>query len=314
MDLADLHTFLLVARHGSFSGAARHLSVPTSTVTRRITRLEDALGSTLIHRTARGIALSRAGAHLRLRCEPAVREIEDATRTLIDLDAEPAGVLRLTAPADLGSTALITELLAGFRRRWPKVVLDIDLTERVVDLIAEGVDVALRPRRPGAQWTGEGLISRTLAPMRAGLYAAPACLAEHIPPETPEELTHHPWIAHRAWSRTDFVLTNEDSGARVTVAPEPAVLTNHIGQVLAFLLSGAGIGAIPEVTALRHVEQGTLTRVLRDWTIVGGQLVLLWPESRHPAPRVRAFIDFATEYFARDDGPLARPPPNAAAR
>jgi DNA-binding transcriptional LysR family regulator len=301
MDLTDLHTFLLVARHGSFSAAAKDLAVPTSTVTRRITRLEDALGSTLIHRTARGGTLTRAGQHLQARCEPAVREIEDAERSLIDLDAEPAGVLRLTAPADLGSTALITNLLAGFRMRWPKVVLEIDLTERMVDLITEGIDVALRPRRPGAQWSGEGLVARTLATLQGSLYASPAYLAEHGAPTTPQALARHRWIAHRAWSRKELVLTNERTGARAPVALEPAVLTNHLGQMLDFLLSGAGIGAVPEVTALRHAEQGSLIRVLPGWSIVGGQLTLLWPQNRHPSPRVRAFIDFATEYFKRDE-------------
>lgn len=307
MDFTDLHTFLLVARHGSFTSAARSLEVPASTVTRRVTRLEDALGSTLIHRTARGITLTRAGEHLRVRCEPAVREIEDAERSLVDLDAEPAGVLRLTAPADLGSTALITGLLAAFRLRWPKIVLEIDLTERMVDLIAEGVDVALRPRRPGAPWSGDGLVARTLSRMQAGLYASPAYLAEHGAPATPQALAQHRWIAHRAWSRQELVLTNERTGVRAPVAPEPAVLTNHLGQVLAFLVSGAGIGAVPEVTALRHAEQGELKRVLPSWSIIGGQLTLLWPERRHPAPRVRAFIDFATEYLKQD----AKPGPGA---
>jgi DNA-binding transcriptional LysR family regulator len=317
MDFTDLHTFLLVARHGSFSAAAKSLAVPTSTVTRRLTRLEDALGSTLIHRTARGTTLTRQGEHLRARCEPAVRELEEAERSLFDLDAEPAGVLRLTAPADLGSTGLVIDLLAGFRARWPKIVLEIDLTERMVDLIAEGVDVALRPRRPGAQWSGEGLIVRTLAPMQGCLYASPAYLDEHGAPRTPRALGRHPWIAHRAWTRQQLVLTNVRTGAREPIAPAPAVLTNHLGQVLAFVLAGGGIGAVPEVTALRLVEQGALSRVLPGWSIVGGQLTLLWPESRHPSPRLRAFIDYTTEYFERhaELGPRgARRPPQRDAR
>lgn len=299
MRLDELQTFVIVAERGTLTAAARELGVPKSTVSRRVARLEDELGVALVRRSARSLSLTEFGEHLRMRSAPALRELAEAERSLQDLDATPRGLLRLTAPADLGTTSALTRMFLSFREKWPGVNLDIDLTDRVVDLVGEGFDIALRPSGPRANWSGEGLKMRSLGKLRAGIFASPTYLQRHGAMAAPEDLLSLDWIAHRVWFRQGHLeLTHTRSGEVRRVQPVPAVTTNHIGQVLQMVLADGGVGAVPQFTARRSEREGELVQVLPDWQLQGGTLSAVWPATRHLSPRVRAFIDFAAAHLA----------------
>ncbi len=298
MNLVDLETFVWVAELGSLTAAAKQLAVPKSTVSRRVARLENELQTALVHRTARAIVLTERGEQLATRSAPAFRELRHVEHTLFEHGDEPRGLLRITAPSDLGSSRFVNELLLGFRSRWPEVRLDIQLTERVVDLVHEGIDVALRPMGAHRSWRGDGLMTRSLGSMTAAVYGSPTYLDQNGSPVHPAELVEHHWITHHAWaSRGSQPLTHRGSGEVFQLNPESAINTNHIDQVAALIAGGAGLGLLPSFLANALVQQGAIRPVLTDWDWPGGKLTAVWPASRHTSPRVRAFIDFVVTYM-----------------
>lgn len=181
MNLVDLDTFVRVAETGSMTAAAGQLGVPKSTVSRRVGRLEDALGLELLVRGARKVALTDHGRALADRSRDALRDIADVERSLTETATEPSGTLRVTAPIDIGRSRAGTDLFASFRARYPSVSLHVELTNRVVDLHEEGFDAALRPRALLSD--SESLLGRRI--LRApggGLYATSRYLAAHGTP------------------------------------------------------------------------------------------------------------------------------------
>lgn len=301
MNLVDLETFVKVAEHGTLTGAADELGVPKSTVSRRVSRLEDELGVALVRRKARSIAITDRGRHLQQRTAAALREIGEAERSLHELDDTPRGLLRITAPSDMGTTKVFTEFFAAFRRRWPEVFLELDLTDRVVDLIGEGYDVALRPTGPrndaGAAPT-EGLMSRSLGHLQAGLFAAPDYLERAGTPAQPEDLATHEWVTHRVWGRHGTLqLTCPASGEVREVPLNTVIGTNHVGHVLQLVAEGAGVGAAPYFLARPWEADGSVVELFPGWQLPGGRLNAIWPATRHLSPRLRAFLDFAVEHL-----------------
>ena len=292
MNLTDLHSFVQVAEQGSLTSAAARLGVPTSTISRRLTRLEEALGVALLHRSSRAVRLTEEGHQLHRRCAPALREIDEAKRAIQACDDQPMGELRITAPADLGTTQVMTDLFATFRTRHPTVSLDLVLTNRLVDVVNDGFDVAIRAASPNFTWSGEGLKSRSLRTMKAGLYAAPAYLEQRGRPTAPEQLAAHDLLAHASFSaKRSMVLTHHHTGAQAELSSMSILTTNHIEQLIRFVLAGMGIGPIPDLLAEPWVESGALELLLEDWEIPGSKLLAVWPSTRHLAPRVRRFLD-----------------------
>lgn len=296
MNLVDLDTFVRVADHGSLTGAARELGVPKSTVSRRVARLEDELGLALVHRTGRSISLTDRGEQLHIRSAPALRELAETERAILDLEKGPSGLLRITAPADLGTARAMVDLFVGYRRRYPAVRLEIYLSDRIVDLIGEGFDLALRPSGPRATWSGEGLMQRSLGYLEAGIFAAPSYLGERTPPSCPADLAHFDWVAHHAWVRSrELPLVHRETRAQAKLPVDPVVLTNHIDQVLGIISAGGGVAAVPKFLARPLVERGDLVALLEEWELPGGTLAAVWPTTRHLSPRIRSFLDYAVE-------------------
>lgn len=290
MSLASIETFVRVAETGSLSATARALGVPTSTVSRRITRLEEELGETLLLRTARALRLTDAGAAVYQRCAGPLREIEEVARAVRDHDAEPAGELRLTAPPDIGNSEMFVRLLQGYRERWPRVLVSVELTERVVDLVGERFDVALRAHlAPLPDRTS--LVARRIATMEGGLFASPAWVAAHGVVEHPSALAALPLVAHeRAGGRRWTLRRGEEE---LTVPVHPQVRANDLHFVRRMLVLGAGVGLLPVLLAGPE-----LVRVLPEWATPAGTLSLVWPAGRALAPRVRRFIDHVAEVAA----------------
>lgn len=296
MNLNDLQTFVRVAETGSFTKVADELGVPKSTISRRVVRLEEGLGLELLHRGARGLHVTEHGAILRDRCAAALREIADVQRAVVDAGDTPRGMLRITAPKDLGTTLLFARLLTEFRVRFPEITLIVDLGTRRVDLVEEGFDVAVRVHSERLPDTS-GLMMRQLGSVVGGLFASPEYLQRKGKPRRPTDLSRHDCVcAAGPRGEARWRLQKGNGGEPFDFEPPATLLANDYGLVLAALQAGAGIGLLPTFFAQGSVERGDLVQVLPGLRTAEGAVSLVWPATRHLAPRVRAFIDFMTEH------------------
>jgi DNA-binding transcriptional LysR family regulator len=287
MSMDDLATFVRAVDAGSVSGAARALGVPKSTVSRRLQRLEAEVGQPLLHRTPRAFRLTDAGRELYDRVAPACRDLVEATRAMMEGVAAPAGVLRVTAPTDFGTTPTFVQMLCGFRARYPDVHLEVLLTERLVDLVAEGVDFAFRAHAAPLD-DRSTLTMRKLVTLRGGLYATPGYLASRGRPLHPRDLEHHEVFAPAMGGPMALRSPDPDGPS---FALRSSIRNQSFAFVRAAVECGAGLGVLPTPDGALLSAQGRVERVLDDWVLPSGTLSLLWPSNRQMAPRARAFVD-----------------------
>jgi DNA-binding transcriptional LysR family regulator len=279
MDLDLLTLFVAVAESSSFSAAAKKLGLPKSSVSRGVAALEAELGTQLLHRTTRHVSLSTAGTALYDRIAPLLVQIREAIGSIPEREHQPSGELRITAPNDAGA-AILAELVARFVARYPAVTVDARLTNRRVDLVAEGFDLALRAVTK--RLADSSLVARKLGSTEHHLFASPTYLARRGAPRTLEELRDHDWVAFRGMT------TAFEPGARRAVADD-------FMFVMEAVRAGAGIGLFPAFLAQPHLSTGQLVRVLPRFAQPGGQFVLLYPRARHVPRKVTAFRDFLLE-------------------
>ena len=296
MGLVEVGTFVEAASRGSVSAAARALELPKSTVSRRIKRLEDELGRPLLHRDSRRFRLTDAGEQLYRRSASAVRDLEAAERAVREASTEPAGELRITAPRDLGASPPLVKLFVGFRREHPQVRLTVDLSDRLVDIVAEGFDFAIRlhgdplPERAGIK-------VRRLASLDGGLYASGDYLDRTGRLAHPDDLVNHECLGTvSAAGQARWELKWRGEGPPVALELEPGVCSNSMTFVQGAVMAGAGVGILPNFIGAELVG---VERVLPGWELPSGTLSLLWPASRHQSPRIRAYVDSLATGFGR---------------
>ena len=290
MDLEALARFAAVAEAGGFSLAAQRLGVPKSTLSRAVRQLEDALGVRLLQRTTRSVALSSAGRALFDKASPLLAQLKDAVLDLPELEEAPSGHLVVTAPVDIAS-ALLADLVARFVVRTPHVTVEVRSSNQVLDLVTEGIDVALRISMGPAR--DSSLVTRRLAPVTIQLYAAPTYLARRGTPRTITDAEVHTWVGYAGMRQVR--LTAEGETHRLTL--KPRVLGDDMAFVASAVRGGAGIGALPTFLAAPHVESGALVRVLPRLAVPGGTLAIV-TASRAGVPRkVAAFRDFVVEHL-----------------
>lgn len=312
MNLTDLDTFIRVAETGSLSRAATELGVPKSTVSRRVTRLEDDLGVELLHRTPRSVAITEHGKRLQTRCAPALREIGEAERSLADEETKPRGRLRISAPYDMGNTRYFAELLHSFRAEYPEVNVEIVLANRTVDLVEEGFDLTLRLHTGQLNAPGN-LRTRLVARLSVGVYASPKYVEVHGRPLKPKDVEDHLVVTH-AMAPKHLVPPVADTPLEACPSVEPAFVANDFSLILSLVLAGGCMGLLPTFLARPHLEAGELERLLPGENPPQGAMSLLWPASRHTAPRVRAFIDHVTQSTAAGQFIREVSPPEARSR
>lgn len=291
IDLNHLELLVAVADLRGFSAAADKLGLPKSTVSRGVAGLEAAMGVQLLHRTSRRVAPTPAGAELVQRVRPLLGALRQALGGLPEREEEPSGVLRVTATADLAA-ALLAEIVARFVERYPAVQVELHLGTAVVDLVAAGIDVALRissrPLRDGA------LVARKLGPIALQLFAAPGYLAARGTPRAPQELAGHAWVTFRGMPR----LRLSGPGESVVLAARGRVSSDDMGFIREATRQGAGIGLLPTFLVEADVVAGRLVRVLPRWSVPRGALWLAWPQARRVPLKVAAFRDFVLAALA----------------
>jgi DNA-binding transcriptional LysR family regulator len=290
--LDDLAVFVEVAEAGSLTEAARRLGVPKSTVSRAVARLETALGIALLRRSSRGHGLSDSGRRLARAAAMHVASLHDAGLAIERPAREPHGRLRITAPVDLGQ-ALLGPLLPQFTARHPSVHIEVELTSRFVDLIAEGFDLALRV--PANKLPPSALVARRLGGVELNLYAAPSYLARHGSPRQPEDLREkdtvllHPRDGCSRWTL---------AGSRGTIAVDVRgqLGSNDFTLIRELIASGAGVGMLPSILAVADLRSGRLVRVLPEYTLRGSVVYLVYPASRPMPVKIAVFRDFLLEH------------------
>lgn len=285
-----LPVFVEVVRQGSFSGAARHLGLPKSSVSRRIAHLEHALGVELLTRTTRQLRLTEAGTDLYERVAPALDRLDEAARSMEERQKTPRGQLRVTAPVDL-SNEFLAEVVASFIEKYPDVGVEMIVTNRVVDLVAEGIDVAIRAGRLGDSAT---LVARRLSTSDVGLFASREYLARRGTPSSVAELAQHECVLFRARNGvTRWELSGPAGGESVDVRGR--VSADDFTFVQAAVRAGIGIGPVPVSLA----PTGGLVRVLPEHAYGVGATYLVYPRARHLPAALSAFRDHVVEVFRR---------------
>lgn len=288
----------MVAETEKISAAAKQLGVPKSTVSRRVRRLEDALGHELLRRGPRKVALTEHDRVLHARTRPALRDLDVAVEMLADAQSDPVGTLRVTTTSSFGQSWAFLACVTSFGIAHPRVTTELELTNRIVDLVEENVDVALR-LHGGTLPGNASLMSRRLARFTRAMYASPDYLAANGTPHILDDLVTHRIAAHGIVDVRGIRWHHH--GAMVDEPyhlPSPRWMVSDASALERLAVSGAGLAILPQMTGDALVASGSLLRVLPDHEQREGIASLVWPASRHLAPRVRAFIDHAVAHFA----------------
>lgn len=285
-DLNDLYYFAKVVDAGGFAAAGRALGIPKSRLSRRVLELETRLGVRLLARSTRKITLTDIGERYYRQCQAVLAAAEMAEETALQWTAEPRGRVRLSCPV-LMSDAVVGPLLPAFLVAHPRVQLELVVTNRRVDLIEEGVDLAVRVRSRGDE--DPSLVARWLRPMPSFLVAAPPLIVG-AGIEAPEDLARMPLLGAIASDRKVHLKLTRGTEVK-HVALEPRLGTEDFGLRKRAALAGLGITILPHGTCVAELETGALVRVLPEWSLPEAHLVLAYPHRRGLLPAVRALID-----------------------
>jgi DNA-binding transcriptional LysR family regulator len=290
-DLNALAVFAKVVEAGSFSEAARRLKMPISTVSRRVAELEDELGVRLIERSTRNLRLTELGAEV---LEHAIRsaELSEAVESIVSNRlADVSGTLRLSSMPSVSDT-LTTPLVTAFQASYPNVRVQILVTERMVDLIAEGIDLAFRL---GAL-KDSSLVARRLLTYRHLLVASPSYLKDRNPPRTPQDLLSHRLLTFSYWKpENSWIFVHRNGRDKETLTFQPHLSMNDFAGLAPALVAGAGIGDLPPVVQPSLIEEGRLVEVMPDWRFRTYDLSLVHVGNRHLSKPCRLFKEFAVK-------------------
>lgn len=286
--LEDLAAFVLVAETGSFTAAAKRLRVPKSTVSRRIARLEEDLSTSLVVRTSRKVTLSEAGVVYLERIAPALARIDEASRAAREERERPRGHLRVTAPFDV-ATGWLAQVIPAFRAAHPQVSVEVVVDDRRLDLVSEGIDLALRI---AMQLEDSTLVARKLASVDVSLWASPKYLKQRGHPKKVEDLARHQLLVMRATQGRARLALRKDGAERSVEVPVP-ITSNDPTFLRRMALLGAGIALLPE---LHGDTKQQLEPVLAGWAAGASTLFVVYPSARALPAKVRAFRDFLIEH------------------
>jgi DNA-binding transcriptional LysR family regulator len=291
MDLNDIVVFTKVVETKSFTGAADALGLPKSTVSRKLAQLEERLGVRLVQRTTRKLALTEIGEAYYERCSRIVADIHAAEQLVTDMQSTPRGRLRVTASVDF-STRFLGEIVAEFLAQHPEINVELEGTDRVVDLIEDGFDLAVR----FGQMPESTLIARKLCSLHLVLCASPAYLARRGTPKTAEELDDHDHVLFTPMSRNQTWTIvgpgHNGNGEQSYEFGRPARLaSNNYGAVVDVARMGSGIALISEFMITDEFKSGALVRVLPEWQTRPTDVHAVYPARQNVPPRLTLFLD-----------------------
>lgn len=286
ISIDELTVFAAVVRTGSFTAAARALGTQKAHASRVVSRLEKRLGVRLLQRSTRSLAVTEVGRELYERTVGILSALDETQSMIQRTHAEPRGVLKLTCGVEFG-LLVVNRWITSYLERYPLVRVEADFSDRLVDLIHEGFDLAIRI----GQLADSSLSARPLGEVTYALYASPAYLRTHPAPEHPNELASHELIVFVAAPPPAWHLAKADE--RIDIGAQPRlVVNNHVGARDA-AVAGLGIALLPRFQAAPFARDGKLVEVLTGWTRLPAPIHAVFASSRYLTPKVRAFIDLA---------------------
>jgi DNA-binding transcriptional LysR family regulator len=288
MDFNEAAVFVKVVQAGSFSAAARQLGLPTSTVSMRVSRLERRLGTTLLQRTTRKLNLTESGTAYYHHASLGLGYMMEAEAAVDEARQQPQGRLKVTAPPDLGD-ALLAGLIEQMQREYPALEMELLLTDRYVDLVAEGIDAAIR----AGNLRDSSLIAKSMGTICWGVFASREYLEQAPPLEEPQHLHAHKCLQFTPLGRDAWDLSNGHSS--ITIPLTGRVMANNIGVIRSLAVNGQGVALLPTFICKPELITGDLVHLLPGWYGKADPVHLVYPRQRFMPPKLRAFIDLAQD-------------------
>jgi DNA-binding transcriptional LysR family regulator len=290
--LDDFYYFAKVLEHGGYAKAARVLGIPKSRLSRHVAALETRLGVRLLNRSTRRFVVTEVGQEVRRHALAMLAEADAAIEAVEFARAEPRGLIKASCPVQLAQTSM-ARFLPAFLERYPNIRLVLHATNRRVDVLNEGFDVALRVRTTP---TGEdGLVMRSFGESRHLLVASGAYLDKRGRPERPEQLAQHSTLSFATETDRQTWDLLDSNGIAARIEHSPRLVCHDFPLLRAGALAGLGIALLPESVVRADIESGHLEQVLPAWTLPLGIFHAVFPTRRGLLPSVRAFIDFLAE-------------------
>ena len=290
--LEQIRIFVELVQAGSATEAARRMSIATSAVSRRLKELEQRLGTELLHRTTRSMALTEDGRAYYSRCVQILEDLREADREVSSRSQELQGTLRIATPWSFGVSYLVPAV-TEFMQLHPEIRVDLDMDDRRVDLVAEGIDIAIRI----GELQDSSLMARRLAPVSHIVAASPTYLQRHGYPQSPDDLSQHAGLCYANLKSPGQWVYFDVAGNKRTVRV-PIRLRSSNGEALCHAaMAGLGILCEPSFITSRAITQGLLQPLLLDYRWYQMAVYAVYPPTRHLSPRVRRFIDFLSQRF-----------------
>ncbi|MFB9885892.1 LysR family transcriptional regulator [Balneatrix alpica] len=295
-DLNDILVFTKVVEMQSFTAAAERLGLTKATVSRKLADLEERLGARLLNRTTRQLSLTEVGEVFYERCSRIMADIDDAQALVTTRSEQVKGKLKVVMPIEFGQL-LMGRFLGHFIQKFPEVELDVELTNRRLDMVQEGIDVSIQL----GMGQDSNLIARRLGSSRKVLVAAPAYLQRCQVPDRPEQLAEHEIIMMKVFGETLSHWHFSRGGQRVSIQPRGRLQCNNITFAREALVSGLGIGHLPLFMALPYLNEGRLVRVLEDWQMDSAELYALYQSRQYMPKLLKTFLDEVSLLMQRVD-------------
>ncbi|CAG21133.1 LysR family transcriptional regulator [Photobacterium profundum] len=289
--LKSMVVFAKIVEQGSFSAAARQLGLSRGVVSYHLKKLEDHIGMPLLNRTTRSISLTDAGQRYFQRCKRISEEAAAANLQIENLREEPEGKLTISAPVNI-SMHTIVPALNTFKTLYPKIEIDLNLTDDIVNIIQEGVDLAIR----GAPLADSGLYAKKLMTMKNILCGSPSYFNQHGIPRTPAELANHEWVVYK---KTSKIQTLTKGTRSYNVKMQGSITTNSASARTAFVVGGHGVGRLPIYDALPLIKAGQLTPILEDYALSDITIYGVYPPRAADSKKMRLLLDYLQEHFTQ---------------
>ena len=290
--LKSMVVFAQVVDQGSLTGAAKRIGLSRAVVSYHIKKLETHLGVTLMNRSTRSLKLTEAGQQYYERCHTIAEQAEAANQQIENLKQEPEGLLKITCPVNIGLQTIVPAL-NEFKKLYPKIELNVMLTDEVVNIIQEGIDLAIR----GAPLADSGLQATKLSTLHTCLCGAPEYFKKHGRPKIPTDLDKHNWVIYQLTSGN---LTLNKGSRSYSVKVSGGISTNNAAARTAFVEGGHGLGRIPIYDAWPKIQNGSLETVLDDYSLPDINIYSVFPPGTTGAKKLRLLIDYLKDYFEKE--------------
>ncbi len=292
-DLNAIALFVRVIEYKSFTETSRQLGVPISTISRKVSELEKSLGMRLIERSTRKLRLTEIGQEYFQHCRRGLEELNAGELVINNKQTEVAGTLRLSIPPNIANI-LVTPLICGYQQKYPKTKIKVLVTEREVDLIEDGVDIALRV----GELEDSTLIARRLLSYRHLLVATPQYLKQHDKLHHPDELTYHRLLTFDGWQgQTLWEFFNKKKNCKIIV--ESALSINEMSGLQYAAENHQGIANLPAILCAQTLKKGTLVEVMPNWQFAPTILSAIYPSNRNTSRLVKLFTEYCVEHIKK---------------